>query len=178
MPFVLTNYQISDALLSSSGSSQVRLHFAPRSGEACSDAQPCTVAAATTKDSMKSTCVYAKCPASFTYFNFQAFVTISQGVSSFTVEIVDGDTSASVIQDNGGNGFPWSDTLQPQLDLSHLDYPFPGNPSVINLTLHLVVAVSLTPLSSAVVQSKLKSLVFTLLGPRRGTVHQRQRHLL
>lgn len=106
---------------------------------------------------MKSTCVYAKCPASFTYFRFQASVPILQGVSSFIVEIIDGDTGASVIQDNGGNGFPWSDTLQPQLDLSHLDYPSPGNPSVSNLKLHLVVAVSLTTSSSAVVQSKLIS---------------------
>lgn len=92
---------------------------------------------------MKSTCVYAKCPASFTFFKFQASVPILQGISSFIVEVIDDNTGTSVIQDNVGHGFPWSDTLQPQLNLSKLDYPPPGDPSASNLTLNLVVAVSL-----------------------------------
>ncbi|KAK3317923.1 heme peroxidase [Apodospora peruviana] len=129
--------RIADALLTKS--SQVRLHFNPRSGKPCSATSnpPCAVATATTADSMKSTCVYTKCPATFTYFQFKTSVPISQGVSSFIVEIMD-EGGAAVTYDNGGNGFPWPDTLQPQLQLSHVDYPAHGE---FNITLHLVVAV-------------------------------------
>jgi hypothetical protein len=94
---------------------QVRVHLRPRSGVACSDNEPCSIVNATTGGSMFTGTFYANGPF-FRFYTFQATIPASQGVSSFLVEVTDqGNTT---IYDNGGEGFPWDDSILPQLDPS------------------------------------------------------------
>lgn len=61
------------------------------------------------------------------------------------VEIVDGDTGASVIYDNNGNGFSTGESLQPQYKLSTQEtfgVPGPDNTFTSKQQLNLTVAVS------------------------------------
>ncbi len=60
-------------------------------------------------------CQYPNCGPSHTFYNFEATIPVAQGVSSFTVEVVDNTTGSSTIHNNGGSGFPLSDAIQPQL---------------------------------------------------------------
>jgi hypothetical protein len=91
------------------------------------------VADAFTFDSMTSECVYSgNCPASFTYYNFTTSITAEKGVSSATVEIIDGDTASSVFYRNGGNGFPLDDKIQLIRSMSNVTTR--GIQNTINLT--------------------------------------------
>ncbi|KAH8886022.1 heme peroxidase [Thozetella sp. PMI_491] len=98
--------------------SQVLIHLRPRNCTACPTPQPSSVATGTTSPTMVSTCVYPNCGPGFTYYDFKTIIPISQGVSSFTVEIADESTGISALYDNGGQGFPLSDALLPQITLS------------------------------------------------------------
>jgi hypothetical protein len=93
---------------SSSSAREVRLHFAPRPGVTCSDAEPCTVVTAATEDGFTATGIYSR-GTKFTFYSFSATIPLSQDVSSFNVEIVDG--GKSVTERNGGSGFPIEETL-------------------------------------------------------------------
>lgn len=64
------------------------------------------------------------------------------------VEIIDGDTGASVIHDNNGNGFPTGESLQPQYKLSTQQtflVSGPDNTFMSKQQLNLTVAVSKRP---------------------------------
>lgn len=90
---------------------------------------------------MVTTCIYPNCGPDFIFYNFETYVPVGHGVSSFTVEILNTATGRSVIYDNGGSGFPLSDTIQPQLTLS-TRYTIFENGSSSN-QYNLTVAVSL-----------------------------------
>ncbi|KAL7781097.1 heme peroxidase [Trichoderma afarasin] len=131
------------ALLTSSNT-QVRLHFVPRNGSQCSDATPCSVINGIAGNFEHATCVYTKCPVTFSFFEYSLVIPSEQGASSFLVEIADGDTGASVIHDNNGNGFPTGESLQPQYKLSTQEtflIPGPDNTFISKQQLNLTVAV-------------------------------------
>ncbi|KAH8894639.1 heme peroxidase [Thozetella sp. PMI_491] len=58
---------------------------------------------------------------SFYEYNFETNVPASIGVSSFNIRLQDGETT--ITETNGGAGYPWDDTLQPQLDRSCIGIP-------------------------------------------------------
>lgn len=69
------------------------------------------------------------------------------------VELVDGDTGASVIYDNNGNGFPTGESLQPQYKLSSQQtflISGPDNTFISKQQLNLTVAVSKRPVEQLV----------------------------
>ncbi|KAK4041932.1 hypothetical protein C8A01DRAFT_14426 [Parachaetomium inaequale] len=69
---------------------------------------------------------------SFEWWNFTTTVTTSQGLSSLTVEVIDGGSS-STIYSNGGNGFPLETDIIPQAQLS-CGIVFMGRGYVLSLT--------------------------------------------
>ncbi|KAL7943587.1 heme peroxidase [Trichoderma barbatum] len=135
--------RVADSLLTSPNT-QVRLYFVPRNGSDCSDATPCSVANGIGGKFGHATCVYNKCSATFSFFEYSLVVPVEQGASSFMVEIIGGDTGASVTYNNNGNGFPIEQGLQPQYQLStHNSFLIIGpNNTIINKQqLNLTVAV-------------------------------------
>ncbi|KAH8894461.1 heme peroxidase, partial [Thozetella sp. PMI_491] len=116
--------------------SPVLIHLVPRSGEPCDTAQHCPGVTAS-KSTFVSRCLYPNCGPEWGYYSFSTLIPIEEGVSSFTVEILDSTTGESVMYDNGGHGFPFSDTLQPQVPRSFVTV------SNSSLTLNLTVAVVL-----------------------------------
>ncbi|KAH8894419.1 heme peroxidase [Thozetella sp. PMI_491] len=114
--------------------SPVLLHLVPRSGEPCDTTQHCPVVRAS-KSTFVSQCIYPNCGPEWGFYSFSTLIPIEEGVSSFTVEILDSTTGESVTYDNSGHGFPLSDTLQPQLSRSSVIF------SNTSLTLNLTVAI-------------------------------------
>ncbi|KAH8883387.1 heme peroxidase [Thozetella sp. PMI_491] len=117
--------RIEDSLLSGSNS-EVRVHIAPRS--------------ATIRPSTPLACMPAV-PLASPFFNWAATVAPDEGISSYTVEIIDNDTGSSVTYDNGGNSFPVDHTLQPQYALSTRQLLNWMTPSLVQWRLNLTVAV-------------------------------------
>ncbi|KAL7781786.1 heme peroxidase [Trichoderma afarasin] len=103
--------RIVDDLIGANGT-QVLIHLASRSGEAL------PVATGTTSQGLTAGCGYPNCGPSYTYFRFSSTIPANQGVSSFTVEIIDGSTGKSTVYNNGGGGFPVSDAILPMFSLS------------------------------------------------------------
>lgn len=103
--------KIVDDLISANGT-QVIIHLASRSGEAL------PAATGTTSQGLTASCGYPNCGPSYTYFRFNSTMPAKQGVSSFTVEIIDGVTGKATVYNNGGNGFPVSDAILPMFSLS------------------------------------------------------------
>ncbi len=95
-----------------------------------------------TSPTMTSTCVYHNCGPGFTYYNFETVIPTHQGVSSFNVEIVDGSTGSSAVYDNGGDGYPFPDALQPQIALSTRYLIEDGATGSSTIELNLTAAVS------------------------------------
>ena len=54
----------------------------------------------------------------FELYQFEFTVPVEFGVSALTVEIINTETGESFIADNGGKGFPVSDSLQTQVAIS------------------------------------------------------------
>lgn len=103
--------KIVDDLIGANGT-QVLIHLASRSGEAL------PVATGTTSQGLTAGCGYPNCGPSYTYFRFSSTIPADQGVSSFTVEIIDGSTGKATVYNNGGGGFPVSDAILPMFSLS------------------------------------------------------------
>jgi hypothetical protein len=124
----MTKIQIDDEALPNPR--QVLIHFKPRT--------PGTTAipGALATKRFKNTTAWHPYSPSFEWWNFTTTVPISQGLSSFTVKVVDGGTSTTY--SNGGNGFPLETDIIPQAQLS-CGTVFMGRGYVFNLT----VAVSL-----------------------------------
>ncbi|KAK4081296.1 CAZyme family AA2 [Trichoderma aggressivum f. europaeum] len=103
--------RIVDDLISANGT-QVIIHLSSRSGEAL------PAAIGTTSQGLTARCGYPNCGPSYTYFRFNSTIPTTQGVSSFTVEIIDGVTGKATSYNNGGGGFPVSDAILPMFSLS------------------------------------------------------------
>jgi len=78
--------------------------------------------------------------ANFTFYNFNTTIPLSDGVSSFDVEVLDG--GKSIVHTNGGSGFPLPDRIILQPEFSCQDIT--GGP-VMNFTIVVTAAVSPTP---------------------------------
>ncbi|KAH8896760.1 heme peroxidase [Thozetella sp. PMI_491] len=105
----------------------VRVHFKPRSG-ACSD--DCVAVDVTSSLSDWGATFYGGKLIRYHYFS--ATIPASQGVSSFNVEIIDSGDSA--LYDNGGNGFPFDDTVLVQEDLSCIGDEVTGGSPITIIT--------------------------------------------
>lgn len=103
--------KVVDDLISANGT-QVIIHLASRSGEAL------PVAIGTTSRGLTAGCGYPNCGPSYTYYRFNSTIPVEQGISSFTVEIIDGSTGRATVYNNGGGGFPVSDAILPMFSLS------------------------------------------------------------
>ncbi|PNP51015.1 hypothetical protein THARTR1_08243 [Trichoderma harzianum] len=103
--------RVVDDLISANGT-QVIIHFVSRSGEAL------PVAIGTTSQGLTARCGYPNCGPSYTYYRFNSTIPAKQGISSFTVEIIDGSTGKATIHNNGRGGFPVSDAILPMFSLS------------------------------------------------------------
>ncbi|KAL7907461.1 heme peroxidase [Trichoderma velutinum] len=103
--------RVVDDLISANGT-QVIIHLASRSGETL------PAAIGTTSRGLTASCGYPNCGPSYTYYRFNSTVSAEQGVSSFTVEIIDGSTGKATVYNNGGGGFPVSDAILPMFSLS------------------------------------------------------------
>ncbi|KAH8885377.1 heme peroxidase [Thozetella sp. PMI_491] len=125
--------RIADTIVPSSDS-QVLIHLLPRSEEPCSATQPCPVVKAT-KIAFVSRCLYPNCGPNWGFYTFSTVIPISQGISSFTVEISDSTTNTSAMYDNSGHRFPLPDMLQPQIKRSSVIS------STSSIILNLTVAV-------------------------------------
>lgn len=81
--------------------------------------------------------MYGNPPLTFWWYQFSTVIPIAQGVSGFDVEVVDTTNGAanSTMYMNGGQGFPFDDTIvtQPKLSCSETLY---------NGLMNLTVAVS------------------------------------
>ncbi|KAH8883560.1 heme peroxidase [Thozetella sp. PMI_491] len=135
--------------------SEVRVYLRPRSGGDCSTGSACTVVTTTTISGGSTTCLYPNCGPNFDYHNFSAVVPAAQGVSSFTVEIIrDG---VSTIKDNAGHGFPWPDTLQPQLAMSSQGIVFDNSSLAerLNLTVAVLNAEQFTDITMTLFENAL-----------------------
>ncbi|KAL6861941.1 heme peroxidase [Trichoderma novae-zelandiae] len=100
----------------------IKLHFHPRAG-VCTDSQPCTISdnfAAFASGHV----MYGNPPLTFWTYPFSTAIPLAQGVSGFDVEVVDNVNGVinSTLYKNGGNGFPFDDTIvtQPQLSCSEV----------------------------------------------------------
>ncbi|KAL6697029.1 heme peroxidase [Trichoderma pleuroticola] len=103
--------KVVDDLISANGT-QVIIHFVSRSGEAL------PVAIGTTSQGLTARCGYPNCSPSYTYYRFNSTIPAKQGISSFTVEIIDGSAGKATIHNNGRGGFPVSDAILPMFSLS------------------------------------------------------------
>jgi hypothetical protein len=77
----------------------------------------------------------------FTIYTFETDLPISEGVSSFTVEVIHSGKRA--VHDNEGHEFPFSDAFQPQISRSLVTRG--TGPGPVFLELNLTVAVGLIP---------------------------------
>jgi hypothetical protein len=117
---------------------QVYVHLRPRSGKDCVTTNSCVKAVAKTNTGMISTGFFR--PQVFTWYSFEQAVPLDYGISSFSVELVQDGTS--VIENNGGGGFPFQDIVLPQLQLSCTGGVFEST-SVAHLNATVAVGVSL-----------------------------------
>jgi len=83
----------------------------------------------------------------FNFYPFNTTVPASHGVSSFTVETIQREGDQPVISDNGGPGFPWDDTLLPQIQNTSLSCIQSSEDN--SVTIKLTVAVSLPVICSS-----------------------------
>ncbi|KAI1338685.1 heme peroxidase [Xylariaceae sp. FL0016] len=118
-----------------SSSREVLIHMVDRSGATV--AEPI---AAQTTDGLQVSGLYGNMP-SFTTYQFSANVLVSQGISAFNVEIKDGNTA--ILEKNGGQGFPFSDTIVPMSSDTCYGLTFEDTPSgsKSNNTLRVTAAV-------------------------------------
>jgi hypothetical protein len=104
--------QIARPILSKSGAT-VRVYLSPRLINGNIPDTPSVNVTATTNPDLSSDCLYPNCGSpGFQYYEFEAFVPVSQGVSAFKVEILDNNSNSNMY-DNGGDGFPLPDLLIP-----------------------------------------------------------------
>ncbi|OTA94923.1 hypothetical protein M434DRAFT_29467 [Hypoxylon sp. CO27-5] len=111
---------------------EVLIHLKSRTGEAV----PSSPILARTQDGMQVYAFYNNMP-NFTFYSFTTTVPTGIGVSSFDVQIKDGDTDTT--STNGGQGFPIQDVLIVQQASTCTRLEFPSTKS--NNTLEITVAV-------------------------------------
>ncbi len=104
---------------------EVFIDFKSRAGAVCvpTPAQPCEYSVQAGPAGFGNTYQpkYGGC-LTFKSYTFEITMPTNVGVSSFTVRLEDG---TNVIQEtNGGHGFPFDDTLQPQLGKSCWEFSF------------------------------------------------------
>ncbi|KAM0261106.1 hypothetical protein ACHAQJ_002367 [Trichoderma viride] len=103
----------------------IRIHFRPRSGESCSNTNSCIISSNVPAFSSVHV-LYGNPPLTFWVYQFSTVIPIAQGVSGFDVEVVDNinGVTNSTLYTNGGNGFPFDDTIvtQPKLSCSEVIY--------------------------------------------------------
>lgn len=68
---------------------------------------------------LTASCSYPNCGPDFIYYQFNTTISAKDGISSFTVEIVDDASGKTIVYENGGSGFPFSDAIQPVFSLSN-----------------------------------------------------------
>ncbi len=70
----------------------------------------------------------------FKRYDFTTVIPISEGLAGFNVQVTDKQqtSSKSVVYTNNGHGFPFSDTILPQFELSCIDGSTTG---LLNLTI-------------------------------------------
>jgi hypothetical protein len=132
---------------STSPDRQVFVDFKPRDSTTCSPHSldsPCefSVAAEPLIGFNPVTGLFPGLP-QFEIYQFNIALPSLLGVSSFNVRIQ--DKSTTIVETNGGSGFPLNDAILPQVSASSVvvkltPLNFPGNE--INNTLHLIAAVS------------------------------------
>ncbi|KAI0095735.1 heme peroxidase [Hypoxylon sp. NC0597] len=115
-----------------SSNREVLIHLKSRSGEAI----PSSPIRAQTLDGMQVYAFYNNMP-NFTFYSFTTTVPTAIGVSSFDVQIKDGDTDTT--STNGGQGFPIQDALIVQQASTCTRLEFTNSKS--NNTLEITVAV-------------------------------------
>jgi hypothetical protein len=72
-------------------------------------------------------------PHVFTWYSFEQAIPLDYGISSFVIEVV--EDGISVMEDNGGGGFPFQDMLLPQPQQSCQGASFsPSTVSHLNVT--------------------------------------------
>lgn len=103
--------QIVDEIINGTGT-RIFVHLKSRSGD------PMLVAEATTSRGQTGGCSYPNCGPSFTYYTFDPKIPTKHDISSFTVEVADSQTGRNESHDNGGAGFPLSDSIFPMFALS------------------------------------------------------------
>ncbi|KAM0520710.1 hypothetical protein ACHAPE_003107 [Trichoderma viride] len=103
----------------------VKIHFHSRSGESRSDPGASTVSKSIAS-AASAHVLYGNPPLTFWWYQFSTVIPITQGVSGFDVEVVDTSSGAtnSTMYKNGGQGFPFDDTIvtQPKLSCSETIY--------------------------------------------------------
>ncbi|PON20567.1 hypothetical protein TGAM01_v210525 [Trichoderma gamsii] len=103
----------------------VKIHFHPRSGESRSDPGAGTVSKSIAS-AASAHVLYGNPPLTFWWYQFSTVIPITQGVSGFDVEVVDTSSGVtnSTMYKNGGQGFPFDDTIvtQPKLSCSETIY--------------------------------------------------------
>lgn len=103
----------------------VKIHFHPRSSESRSDPGAYTVSKSIASASSAHV-LYGNPPLTFWWYQFSTVIPITQGVSGFDVEVVDTSNGVtnSTMYKNGGQGFPFDDTIvtQPKLSCSETIY--------------------------------------------------------
>ncbi|EHK47152.1 hypothetical protein TRIATDRAFT_46525 [Trichoderma atroviride IMI 206040] len=113
----------------------VKIHFHPRSGERDTGA---SIVSKSITSASSAHVLYGNPPLTFWWYQFSTVIPVTQGVSGFDVEVVDTSNGAtnSTMYKNGGQGFPFDDTIvtQPKLSCSETIY---------NGLMNLTVAVSL-----------------------------------
>ncbi|KAI0023859.1 heme peroxidase [Xylariomycetidae sp. FL0641] len=118
-----------------SSSRKVLVHASDRNGTAFPE--PIT---ASTIDGYQVTGLYGNMP-NFTTYTFSATIPAAQGISSFNVELQDGDTNT--LEKNGGSGFPFSDAIVPHAPGTcyGLSFADTDDGSFSNNTIHVTAAV-------------------------------------
>ncbi|KAH6611291.1 hypothetical protein Trco_001311 [Trichoderma cornu-damae] len=143
-------------LLNGNGT-QVLIHLTSRSGEAL------PVATGTTSQGLTARCGYPNCGPSYTYYRFSSVIPVEQGISSFTVELVDSSTRKSTTYNNGGAGFPLSDDILPMFSLSsQSEITVDGSSQLqLNLTAAVLNADEFTGVSLIVPQPSNKTAIIS-----------------
>ncbi|PTB44240.1 hypothetical protein M441DRAFT_66006 [Trichoderma asperellum CBS 433.97] len=93
--------------------SQVLIHPTSRSGKLL------PVTTGIRNNRLTASCSYPNCGPDFIYYQFNTTISAKDGISSFTVEIVDDASGKTIVYENGGSGFPFSDAIQPVFSLSN-----------------------------------------------------------
>ncbi|KAL7940999.1 heme peroxidase [Trichoderma barbatum] len=111
----------------------IKLHVHPRAGVRCSPAKPCVISN-NIPAFASGHVMYGNPPLTFWTYPFSVEVPLAHGISAFDVEVVDNINGVinSTLHTNGGNGFPFDDTLLPQPKLSCSEVVSKG---LMNLTI-------------------------------------------